>query len=170
MTQLVTDLSTDTNEKFFQVTNDLAAMNAVQAEIASNQNRNWAIIPEQFDACEKTFHIRPLCNQMLFSNQQLNFDFDTLSSLLAMIDASIKSYRSALFAYCMNLLNAIPVLSRGHLPMSLIPMDSLMVILESLAIQQMRAADRLSLAIPMTDLLSYYNSQIVYSQMQLRYQ
>ena len=38
--------------------------------------------------------------------------------------------------------------------MSLILMDSLFVILESVAIQQSKAADRRSLAVPMTDLFS----------------
>ena len=90
---------------------------------------------------------------MLFSNQQLNFNFDTLSSLLAMIHASVQSYRSALFAYRMNLLNAIPVLLRGHLPVSLIPMESLMVILQQVAIEQATSTDRLSLAIPVTFVL-----------------
>ena len=78
-----------------------------------------------------------------------------------MINASIESYRSALFAYRMNLLNAIPVLLPGHLPMSLIPMVSLIVILEIVAIQQSKAADRLLLAIPMTDLLSYYDPRLL---------
>ena len=45
--------------------------------------------------------------------------------------------------------------------MSLIPIESLLVILERLAIQQSKASDRLSLAIPMTDLLSYYGSSLI---------
>ena len=97
---------------------------------------------------------------MLFLNRQLNFNFGTLPSILAMTHASIKSYCSALFPYCMNLLNAIPVVFlQGHLPMSLIPMVSLFVNLESVAIQQSKAADGLSLPFPMTNLSSYYASR-----------
>ena len=152
LTQFVMEFSTDTDEKVFSVGNELAVPNAIEAEMASTQNRNWAIIQEQFDAFEQNFHIFRDFNQMLFSNQQLNFNFDTLSSLLAMIHANIKSYRSGLFAYRMDLLNAIPVLLRGHLPLSIISIYSLIVILESVAIQHSKAADRLSLAILMTDL------------------
>ena len=141
--------------------NELAALNAIQAEMSATQNRKWDIIQEQFDVFEHNFHILRDCNQMLFSNQQLNFNFDTLSSLLSMVHASIKAFRSALYAFRMNILNSIPVILRGHLPLSLIPMDSLLVILERVAIEQSKATDRLSLAIPMTDLLSYYDSRLL---------
>ena len=140
--------------------NDLLVLNAFQAEMASTQNRTWANVQERFDAFEQNFHIHRDCNQKLFSNQELNFNFDTLCFLLAMNPASIKSYRSALFAYRVNFLNAIPVLLRSHLPMSLTPMDSLIVMLESVAIQS-KAADRVSLTIPMTDVLSYYDSRLL---------
>ena len=139
----------------------MAALNAIQAEVASTRNRNWAIIQEQFDAFEQKFHILRVCNQMLFSNQQPNVNFDTYSSLLARVHASIKSYRSALSAYHMHLLNAVPVLLRGHSRISLIPKHSFIVLLESVAIQQSKAADRVSLAIPLTDLLSDYDSRLL---------
>ena len=161
LTQFVTEFHMNTEEKFYLVKNELAALNAIQAEMSATQNRNWEIIQEQFDVFEHNFHILRDCNQMLFSNQQLNFNFDTLSSLLSMVHASIKAFRSALYAFRMNVLNSIPVILRGHLPMSLIPMDSLLVILERVAIEQSKATDRLSLAIPMTDLLSYYDSRLL---------
>ena len=40
-------------------------------------------------------------------------------------------------------------------------MDSLLVILESVALQHSKAENRLSLAIPLTDLLSYYDSRLL---------
>ena len=78
-----------------------------------------------------------------------------------MIHASVKSYRAALFAFRMNILNSIPVILRGHLPMSLVPTESLLAILRSVAIQQTTAEDRLSLAIPMSDLLLYFDSKLL---------
>ena len=96
-------------EKFFLVKNELAALNAIQAEMSATQIRNWVIIQEQFDVFEQNFHILRDCKQMLFSNQQLNFNFDSLSSLLSMVHASIKAFRSAFFAFRMNILNSIPV-------------------------------------------------------------
>ena len=134
--------------------NELAALQAIQAEMSRTQNTNWAITQEQFDIYADNFNILRDCDQLLFANQQLNFNFDTISSLLAMIHASVKSFR-------MNLLNSIPVLLQGHFPMSLNPMESLLVILDHVAFQQAKAADRLSLAIPTSDLLSYYDSRLL---------
>ena len=122
----------------------------------NTRNTNWAIIQEQFDVYASNVHILRDCDQLLFANQQLNFNFDTVSSLLAMIHASVKSYRSACFAFRRNLLNSNLTLLQGCLPMSLIPMNSLLAILNSVAFQQAKAADRVSLALPTSDLLSYY--------------
>ena len=77
-----------------------------------------------------------------------------------MIHAGIRSYRSALLFYRVNILSSITVLSRGRVPVSLFPMNSLILVLQSVAIQQGKAVDRLPLAIPMTDLLSYYDSRL----------
>ena len=109
----------------------------------------------------QNFHILRDCDQLLFANQQLNFNFDTVSSLLPMINASVKSYRSALFAFRMNILNSIPVLLKGRLPMSLTPMESLLAIMDNVSLRQSKAEDRLTLAIPASDLLSYYDSHLL---------
>ena len=161
LTQYVTEFTTSTDKKFFMVENELAALHEIQKELVETQDKNWNIIQQQFDIFERNFHVLRDCNQLLFSNQQLNFNFDTLSSLLAMIHASVKSYRAALFAFRMNILNSIPVILRGHLPMSLVPTESLLVILRSVAMKQTTAEDRLSLAIPMSDLLSYFDSKLL---------
>ena len=119
------------------------------------QNKNWAIIEEQFKVFEGNFHILRDCTQMLFSNKQLNFNFDTAASLLSMLYAEVKSYRTALYTYRMNILNAIPTLLQQHLPMSLVPKESLLAILKFVAADQSLNGSRLSLAIPPIDLLSY---------------
>ena len=70
--------------------------------MAATQDKNWVIIQEQLAINEQNFHILRDCYQLLFANQQLNFNFDTVSSLLSMILASVKSYRPALFVFRMN--------------------------------------------------------------------
>ena len=126
LTDYVTEFITHTDEKFFLVKNELAALNAIQSGMAATQDNNWVIIQEQLAVFEQNFHVLHDCDQLLFANQQLNFNFDTVSSLLSMIHASVKSYRSVLFAFRMNILNSIPVLLKGHMPMSPIPTESLL--------------------------------------------
>ena len=55
----------------------------------------------------------------------------------------------------MNTRNSILVILRGQLPKSLIPMESLLKMLERVSTQQSKAPDRWSLAIPMTGQLAY---------------
>ena len=78
-----------------------------------------------------------------------------------MIHAGVKSYRSALFAFCMNILYSIPVLLKGLLRMSRIPKESLLAIMDSVSLWQSKAEYCLTLAIPLSDLLSYYDSRLL---------
>ena len=123
--------------------------------MAATQDKNWVFIQEQLAVYEQNLHILRDCDQLLFANQHLNFNFDTVSSLLSMIHASVKNYRCAMFGLRMNILKSIPVLLKGHLPLSLIPMESLLAIMDSVSLRQSKAEDRLNLAIPASYLLSY---------------
>ena len=115
----------------------------------ATQDKNGVIIQELSAIYEQTFHFLRRCDQFLFANQQTKFNFDTVS-LLSMIHASVKSYCSALFAFHMHILNSIPVLPKGKLPMSL-PMESLIAIMDSVSLQQAKADDRLTLDVPATN-------------------
>ena len=68
---------------------------------------------------------------------------------------------AALYAYRLNLVNAVPSLLDKRLPISLVPRASLSVILESVHEAQMKNLDRLTLAIPMQDITSYYDAKLV---------
>ena len=154
-------VKSETDGNFFLISNALATLHKIQNELIENQNRNWETIQKQFEVFEKNVRLLQDCDQLLFSNQQIKFNFDTAASLLNMIYSDVKSYRAALTGYRMNLLNSIPTLLQKRLPMSLVPRDSLMKTLDYVAREQMNARDQLTLAIPMDDLLSYYNAELL---------
>ena len=79
----VAKMQTTNDEKFFVVSNELAEIEEAQQQMTETQNNNWKIIEEQFQAINTNFHVLRDCTQMLFSNQQLNFNFDTTASLLS---------------------------------------------------------------------------------------
>ena len=83
LTDNVTEFMTNMDECFSLVENELAALNAIQSEMAATQDKNWVIIPEQSAIYEQNFHVLRDCYQLLFAYQQLNFNFDTVSSLLS---------------------------------------------------------------------------------------
>lgn len=161
LTDYVLEVESESNEKFFLISDELREIKRIQEEMQSNQNKNWEIIEKQFGVIDENFHILRDCNQVLFANQQLNFNFDTVASFLSLIYSDIKSYRAALFAYKVNMQNSIPILLQKRLPMSLVPRDSLLAILNSVYDSQKSADDRLTLAIPMSDLLSYYDAKLL---------
>ena len=130
ITQYVTQIKEETNDKFFMVSNELAEIREIQRQMSETQNKNWAVVEEQFDILEYNIHILRDCDQMLYSNQQINFNFDSAAALLTLLYSDVKSYRAALYSYRLNLLNSIPTLLQKHLPMSLVPRESLMAILD----------------------------------------
>ena len=141
MTDFVDELSIDvhrlraeTNEKFFMVSKELrTAIRQAHDEFVKVQNENWRIVEEQFDIFSRNIHLLRDCTQLLFSRQQLNFNYDSVASQLQLAYTNIRTYRSALYAFKLNLMTAIPTLLRNQLPMSLLPKDSLFLILEEVA-------------------------------------
>ena len=57
LTDYVTEFITNTDEKLFLVENELAALNAIQSEMAAIQDKNWVIIQEQLAVYEQFFYI-----------------------------------------------------------------------------------------------------------------
>ena len=154
-------LRSNTNEKFFLVSKELAELKKVQDEMFSIHNHNWKIIDEQLDTFANNIHILRNCYRLLIFRQQVNFNYDSFSSLLSFAYANIKTYRAAFYAFRMNLITAVRTLLKKHLPMSLVPKDSLKKILRVVAEEQVQSADRLSLAIPVSEILSYYEAELL---------
>ena len=72
--------------------NEVAALNATQVEMSATQDKNWLFIQRHLSVHEENFQIVRDLDQLLFANQQSNFNFDTVFSLLAMIHAGVKRY------------------------------------------------------------------------------
>ena len=101
------------------------------------------------------------CDQLIFTRQQINFNFDTIASLLSLFYSNVKSYRAALFAYRLNLLNSIPALLNNLSPMSLLDRASLEQVIAEVQAIQKKALDRLTVAIPPHEVLSYYVAKLL---------
>ena len=109
-------LAENLDEKFFMVTSELNSIKQAQDEMIQIQNRNWEVIQEHFEVFKQNIHILRDCDQLLFTRQQINFNYDTVSSLLAITFTNVKPYRSALYSYRINMLKSIPSLLNKFLP------------------------------------------------------
>ena len=157
----VHQLNSETNDKFYIVSKELRTLHNIQRQMNELQNSNWHVITNQLETFRDNIHEFRNCDQLLFSRQQINFNFDTIATLLTLFYSNIKSYRAALFAYHVNMMNSIPALLNRYVPMSLLSQDSLLKVLDTVAFQQTRALDRLTLAIPFQELLSYYEARLL---------
>ena len=106
--QNIQQLANTTDAKFFRVSKELEMLHDIQRQIIETQNRNWRTIEKQFTVFQQNIHEMRICDQLLFTRQQPNINFDTISSLLSLIYSYVKSYRAALYAFQMNIMNAIP--------------------------------------------------------------
>ena len=148
----VSETETSSNEKFFTISNELSEIRTIQQQ---------KILKEQFATIQGNFHILRDCTQTLFSNQQINFNFDTAASLLNVVYADITSYKTALYAFKTNVLNSIPTLLDKRLPMSLVSRESLLAVIDAVYKSQKEENHRLTLAIPPSDIHSYYDAKLL---------
>ena len=95
------------------------------------------------------------CTQYFYTrDQNLKLQTNLASSLLA-LNNEIKSYRIATYSYkFMTMVNKL-------IPMALVPKQILDKIPQSLATQQTKEGDRLTLAIPPSQIVTYYETKLL---------
>ena len=116
-------------------------------------------VEKQFEVFRKNIHELRNCDQLLYARQQVLFTSDTKSPLLSLIYSNVKSYRTALFAPQLNLMNSIASLLSQYVPMLLLPKESFEIILELVGDLQEKSMNRFNLAIPKQKCLSYFESK-----------
>ena len=73
LTDYVTEIITNANDKIFLVEKELAALNAIQYEIATTQDGNWVIMKEQLFVYDQSFH--SLCDAIAINIFSPNSNF-----------------------------------------------------------------------------------------------
>ena len=101
------------------------------------------------------------CDQLLYTRQQVNFNVNTISSLLSLIYSNVEGNRAALFAFQMNIMNAIPSVLSKYVLMALLAKQSSKKILKVFEDSQEKSDKQLTLAIPRQELLTYYESRLL---------
>ena len=96
------------------------------------------------------------CNQLFYAlDQMLKVQTKLIGSLSILLN-EIKSYRAAVFSYKLTILNSVMAMVNKLIPMALLPRTALEEILKAVVIRQTKANERISLAIPTNQLLTYY--------------
>ena len=101
------------------------------------------------------------CVQYLYVREQINQHSLVQSKIFQTILENIKTHRAGLYTFRINVLNSLTPLMNQLLSMSLLPRQQLHEIFSMVHLQQNGLQDRLSLAVPIQDILWYYETKLV---------
>ena len=148
------------DKKFFVLGEAINDMKKQQQDVTIGQNANFENLQNQMLAIEKNVHELRNCDQFFFARQQMNQHLSSISSILNTLQTNIRSYRLALARFRTNLQN-LSAMVNGFLPLSIISKETLHEILLAVMTNEIENGSRLILAIPLTDILTYYESKLL---------
>ena len=156
-TQVVNEI----NDKFYLVATQMEQIQDLQVKMANQQEEFWNATEEALDILSNNTKLLRECQEYLYIRNQANHIRTTVLAELGLLYTNIKAYRAALWAYRATLLGAIAPLSRGQLPIALVDRKSLEAIMAKVGAELLRDDERLTLAIPLSEPLAYYEADLV---------
>ena len=150
-----------TNEKFFIVGKEIHELRKASEHLMDIQSQNAKTLQKQFQVLTGSIHLMRNCDQLLYVRGETNHHLSLLNSILGSVYTNLRSYRNSVYAFKMNLFTASPAIAEGMLPLSLIPKRVLAEILQSFVIRSQFTASRLTLSIPIANIMSYYETKLV---------
>ena len=150
-----------TNKNSFLVRSELRDLKKTQQEMANTVILNFEIINTKFEALINRTRLVEECQKFLYvRNQRLHIETNLVSMLLTLYN-NIKSYRSAAYAYRITILNSITTMTNKRIPMALIPKKDFESILLDISDELVKNRQKLVLAIPPNQILTYYETQLL---------
>ena len=161
--QIWTEVKNNLEEKFFVVASQLKDIRLNEKQIIATQKNRARIFNNAIAVIESNSRSLMACSQYFYArDQKLKLQINLASSLLA-LNNEIKSYRIATYAYRLTILIAVMTMVEKLIPMTLLPKNVLEKVLEKIASQQVKSTDRLTLAIPPAQILTYYETKLLTS-------
>ena len=154
-------LQDELNERFYIIGDTVTELHQRQEDIITQSEEFWNVTSTAIRVLHNNTREMRMCDVYLFTRTQANHVRTTILAEVDALISSIRSYRAALVAYRINLLNSLSHLSFGRLPLSLVDRAVLSDILMEVATDQLREPDRLTLAVPLDDILAYYEMTLV---------
>ena len=149
------------NDKFYIVASQFKDLKQTQKQIIQTQKQQASTLNKAIDVINSNSRKLMACIQYFYARDQKLKLLTNLSSSLLAINNEIKSYRIATYSYKLTTLNSIMTMVNKFIPMALVPKQILDKILQSLATQQTKEDDRLTLAIPPSQILTYYETKLL---------
>ena len=154
-------LQNGTNEKFFLVALELRELEEARRQMESTQKLRWETTQKQLRVLEKNMNLGRSCDQFLNTKEQAEHYFAGVMASLQTIHAEVETFRTALFSYKSNILLSLGDMMNGIMPLNLIPKNHLREILQEVVLKNANGGSRLTLAIPLHSLLTYYETPLI---------
>ena len=156
-----TEVNSKLNKKFFIIASQMKDIQKTQSLLIKTQKNHTITLNSASDLLNNNTRRLMACNQYFYARDEMLHVQTNLAASLLAINNEIKAYRVAVYAYKLNLLNSVMSMVNKVIPMSLLPRSMLFEILQKVALTQVHQTDRLTLAIPTNQILTYYETKII---------
>ena len=135
-----------TDEKFFVLGEELMKLREVQQNIMEAQNENFETLQGQVEVLKQNVHILRNCNQFLYTRGQVNHHVSIVTGVLNTLQSLIRTYRTSLSIFRMNLMQNLASMSNGYIPISILNRKLLKEILHTVITQETEKDSRKTLS------------------------
>ena len=149
------------NAKMFLVASTLAQIIKTQNDTIAVQNKNWSTMKHQLAIIQNNTFVYAHCEQSTYMRAQLQQQSMHISSILHTLLDNIRAYQSALHVFRNTILQSITAIVNNHIPISLLPPQDLTDVLHKFVNTHDYQQQRLTLALPLTDILTYYETKLL---------
>ncbi len=150
----------DLDSKFFILGTQLTQISRNQRNTYDLIDRHWNTTLAAAQVLTAEVNRLADCTGYLYYRTEINHMREGSLALLSAFVAQVKSFRSALYAFKQDLLNALVPLSRGELPLSILPVKQLQALLTKVVTDAAHNSN-FALAVPIDSAQEYYSLKIV---------
>ena len=151
----------EVNSKVYLIADQLDDVNLVQKRIIQTQKNHTMVLMKAVDIIQNNSRALMACSQLFYArDQMLQVQASLLGSFSALLN-ELKMYRVAIYSFKLTILNSVMIMVNKLIPMALLPRSDLEEILRVVNHWQSDTNERLSLAIPITQILTYYERKIL---------
>ena len=149
------------NSKMYLIADQLEDVNSVQKRIIQTEKNHSMVLMQAVDIIQKNSRSLMACSQLFYArDQMLQVQASLLGSFSALLNEH-KKHRVAIYSYKLTILNSVMIMINILIPMALLPRSNLEEILRDVNHWQSDTNERHSLAIPITQILTYYETKIL---------
>ena len=155
------EVTQNTSSKMFLVASHLSEVVKSQKQLTATQAHNWKIVEQHLNILDDSTNVFNDCQQSLYIRTKILHQSIALSNVLSSTLTTIKTFRASIQSYKMNTLASFSAAIDRFIPLAWVPKQHLEAVLVSVEQHETAQNSSLHLAIPRSEILSYYETKIL---------